>query len=76
MIAEGQTGRLADEVGQASVAVVEVGRTHPDRWWTARELRAEAQNGGSPAAVMMAINRLVAEGRFERDDRLRVRLIA
>jgi hypothetical protein len=67
---------LAEEVEAARAALVEIAGSEPDRWWTARELRDRCQNGWAPAAVMIALNRLVAEGRFERDGRFRVRLLS
>lgn len=45
----------------------------PTKWRTVRELRHEVRNGWLPAALMIAINRLIAEGRFETDGSLRVR---
>lgn len=67
---------LADEIEAARDVLVEAAAREPGRWWSARELRDAARNGWAPAAVMIALNRLVAEERFERDERFRVRLVA
>jgi hypothetical protein len=68
--------RLAEQVDEATEAVVEVARQDPNRVWTARELRDAARNGWAPAAVMIAINRLVAQGKLKRDGRRRLRYLA
>ena len=66
---------LAEDVAEARVALVQAAQEEPNRWWGARELCGHVQNGWAPAAVMIALNGLVAEGRFARDARLRVQIV-
>jgi hypothetical protein len=55
---------LGEEVAKASEALVEVSSRSPERWWDARELKAEARNGWSPAATSLALGRLIEDGTF------------
>jgi hypothetical protein len=64
---------LASQVDAARAALSTAAKSDPSRWWTASELRHEIQNGWMPGAVMLALNRLVSDGAFEVDSRLRVR---
>lgn len=64
--------RLSREVEEASAALMEAVHQRSGSWRTARDLRDEVEGGWTPSAVMIAINRLVAKGLFERDRRRRV----
>ena len=65
---------LSEQVERARSALVSwFAENDPQTWRTVRELRQEVQNGWPPAAFMIAINRLIADGEFETDGSLRVR---
>jgi hypothetical protein len=66
---------LAAEVREARAALLKAARSEPSRWWTATELRAEAQLGWPPVATTIALNRLVGERLLETDASLRLRAV-
>lgn len=55
---------LSEEVARATAALIQTSRTAPEKWWSARELKAEAKNGWSHAATNMALRSLIADGTF------------
>jgi hypothetical protein len=64
---------LAEQVDNARAALLVAAQARPDKWWTAAELRDEVANGWPSTAVMIALNRLIADKMFDLDARLRVR---
>ncbi len=64
---------LAEQVNDARAALLTTAQTKPEKWWTAAELRDEVANGWPSTAVMIALNRLIADQAFDLDARLRVR---
>jgi hypothetical protein len=62
------------EVLAAERALRELAERDPARWWSGYELKAQARNGWSAAAMSVALNRLVDGGTLERASRDRIRL--
>ena len=72
-----QLQSLSEQIEQARAALEDWFQQHDEQTWrTVRELRREVQDGWVPAALMIAINRLIAEGLLETDGSLRVRRAA
>lgn len=67
--------RIDEDVRQARASLIELAREE-SRWWTAHELKIRARNGWSSAVVGLALQDLIAEGKFEQGSDLRVRLSA
>jgi hypothetical protein len=65
---------LAAEIEEARTALLAALEDKPEHVWTAQELRDTVRNGWSSAAVMMALNRLIAEGVATVDTRHRIQL--
>jgi hypothetical protein len=64
MAADPTAAVLREEIEKATKALVELSQGTPERWWDARELKAEAKNGWSHAATNLALSRLIEEGTF------------
>lgn len=73
--------RIDEDVREAQASLIELATedqlaTEEPRWWTAHELKVRARNGWSSAVVGLALQDLIAEGKFEQGPDLRVRLSA
>jgi hypothetical protein len=58
------------EVSAARKALLTAARSEPDRWWSADELRAAAQNGYRSTVVTVALNDLVDNRKLRLNSRL------
>jgi hypothetical protein len=58
---------LAEEVGAARDALVDLCRRNPERTWPAYELKRTARNGWSAGAMTLALNHLLSEGVLQAD---------
>ena len=67
--------RIDEDVRDAQASLIELATQEPG-WWTAHELKVRARNGWSSAVVGLALQDLIAEGKFEQGPDLRVRLSA
>lgn len=67
--------RIDEDVREAQESLIELA-AQERRWWTAHELKVRARNGWTSAVVGLALQDLIAEGKFEQGPDLRVRLSA
>lgn len=67
--------RIDEDVRNARASLIALAAEDP-RWWTAHELKIRARNGWSSAVVGLALQDLIAAGKFEQGPDLRVRLSA
>lgn len=58
------------EVSDARKALLDAAKSQPDRWWSADELRAAAQNGFRSTVVTVALNDLVDRRKLRLNSRL------
>jgi hypothetical protein len=65
---------LAAEVAAAQGAILELAETAPRVWWPPHVLRRQARNGWSAGAMGLALEELIAAGRFDVNAQLLVRL--
>jgi hypothetical protein len=55
---------LRTEIQHATDSLVRTSRESPEKWWAPLEIEAAAKNGGSYAAVQLALGRLIEDGTF------------
>lgn len=64
---------FGQEVKRARNAFILTSQRAPERWWTARELKATAKNGWSHGAANLALNALIEDGTFAvKQDKVRL----
>lgn len=66
----------AAEVRSAETALRGAAAEEPGRWWSAYELKVQARNGWSAAAMSVALNQMIADGILELANGDQVRLNA
>lgn len=68
---------ISEAIAEARVALEDLARQEPARWWTAYELKVRARNGWSSGIMGLALRQLLDDEVFEQSpEDLRVRLKA
>ena len=55
---------LGEQIKVARDVLVEKSREAPGEWWSARELKAQAESGWNRSVVNLALSRLIEDGTF------------